>query len=214
MRIEVWSDIACPFCYIGKRHLEEALRGFEHRDAVERVWRSFQLSPDMPREVDGDVHEVLARKYGRTRDQARGINDQVTAMAAAAGLEYDLDRTRPTNTLDAHRLTHLAAAHGSADRAVERLMAAYLTEGAHLGDTGTLVRLGGEIGLDEREIADALTSDAYADAVRADADEAHRLGLNAVPAFVIDRSFLISGAQPAEAMLRGLRQAWERRPPT
>jgi predicted DsbA family dithiol-disulfide isomerase len=213
MRIEIWSDIACPFCYIGKRHLEEALRSFEHRGAVDLVWRSFQLSPDAPREVDANVHDVLARKYGRTREEARGINDRVTAMAAAAGLEYDLDRTRPTNTLDAHRLTHLAAAHGLADRAVERLMAAYLTEGAHLGDAGTLVRLGGEIGLDEREVAEALASDAYADAVLADADEAHRLGLNAVPAFVIDRSFLISGAQPAEAMLGGLRQAWERRPP-
>jgi predicted DsbA family dithiol-disulfide isomerase len=213
MRIEIWSDIACPFCYIGKRHLEEALRGFEHREAVDLVWRSFQLSPDATREVDADVHDVLARKYGRTREEARGINDQVTAMAAAAGLEYDLDGTRPTNTLDAHRLTHLAAAHGLADRAVERLMAAYLTEGAHLGDARTLVRLGGEIGLDEREAAEALASGAYADAVRADAGEAHRLGLNAVPAFVIDRAFLISGAQPAEAMLRGLRQAWDRRPP-
>jgi predicted DsbA family dithiol-disulfide isomerase len=211
MKIEIWSDVVCPFCYIGKRHFESALERFEHRDDVEIVWRGFQLDPSMPREVEGDLHDYLAARKGGTREEAKALNDNVTAMAAAAGLEYDLDSARPANTLDAHRLVRLAAEKGLQDQMVERLFRAYFSEGEDLGDHATLARLGAELGLDEAEAREVLASDRYADDVRRDVVEARQLGLNGVPAFVIDRAFAVPGALPVDVMLGALDRAWAAR---
>lgn len=210
MKVEIWSDVACPFCYIGKRQLETALERFEHRDEVEVEWRSFQLDPSMPERIDGNMDEFLAQKLGRTPEQAREMNARVISMAESVGLDYDFDRAQPSNTFDAHRLIHLGAAHGRQDAVKERLLSAYFTEGARLSDHETLVRLGEQVGLDGDEIRATLAGDAYAAAVRAEAAEAQQLGLGGVPAFVFDRAFLVSGAQPAEALHQALQQAWER----
>jgi predicted DsbA family dithiol-disulfide isomerase len=212
MRIEIWSDVACPWCYLGKRHLEVALDRFAHRDEVEVAWRSFELAPDLVREPGVDLHDHLAAKFGIERAAARAKNEEMTARAADAGLVYDLDRTVPARTFDAHRLVHVAAASGLADAAEEAVFAAYFTDGRDLQDMDTLADLGAGIGLDRTEVAAALASGAFADEVRRDEHEAQQLGIRAVPAFLIDRRFLISGAYPPEAMVDGLEQAWERSP--
>ncbi len=207
MRVEIWSDVVCPWCYIGKRHFEQALEHFEHRDEVEVIWRSFELDPGHPSSYDGDLTEALAAKYGTSPDQARAMIDGMSERAASVGLHYDLHRAVPANTFDAHRLIHLAAARGLQDVAKERLFTAYMTEGADVGDHGTLLRLAGEIGLDEAEAEAVLAGGDYGDAVREDERRAGQIGVSGVPFFVIDGAFAISGAQPAELMLSGLRQA-------
>jgi predicted DsbA family dithiol-disulfide isomerase len=203
MRIEVFSDVACPWCYIGKRNLDAALERFEHGDEVEVVWRSFQLAPDLPADPRQTSAEMLASKYGVPEDEARAMNERVTAVAAAAGIEYHLDRALPSNTFDAHRLAHQAAAAGRGEEALERLFAAYFTDGRRLADPETLAAIGRELGLAPLEPG------AYADEVRADVAEAAALGLGGVPAFVIDRAYLVSGAQSPDTLLGALRRAWE-----
>jgi predicted DsbA family dithiol-disulfide isomerase len=206
MHIEIWSDLVCPYCYIGKRNFETALARFEHRDDVEVSWRSFQLAPDLPRDVEGDVHDYLAAKYGGGRERAKEMNARVTETAAAAGLTYNLDSAVLGNTFDAHRVTHLAARHGLQDEAEERLFRAYFTESEHLADPETLVRLASEIGLDPDEVRTTLAGDEFADAVRADIQAAHEMGISGVPTFVVDRRYAITGAQPPELILRALEQ--------
>jgi len=208
MVVEVWSDLACPWCFIGKRHLEAALAEFEHRDDVEVVWRSFQLAPDMPARVEGGLTELLASKYGVSADEAAAMNARVTGVAAAAGLEYDLDHAQPSNTFDAHRVTQLAADRGVQGDVVERLFGAYFAEGRRLSDPETLAALGAEAGLAAEDVTSLLAGDAYADEVRRDVADAQRFGLSGVPAFVIDRAYLVSGAQPPEAILGALDRAW------
>ena len=208
VKVEIWSDVVCPWCYIGKRRFERALAGFEHRDEVDVRWRSFELDPRAPREVDEDPVERLARKYGMTREAALAAQARVTALAADEGLAYRLESARPANPLDAHRLLHLAAERGLQDAAEERLFAAHFTEGRRLGDPETLVALAGDVGLDESAARAALEGDAYAEAVVADEVEAAELGITGVPFVVIDRRYGISGAQPAELILRALDQAW------
>jgi predicted DsbA family dithiol-disulfide isomerase len=209
MIVEIWSDYMCPFCYIGKRHFENALAEFPHRDGVEVVWRSFQLNPDAAVETGGDLHDYVASKFGRSRAQAKALNDQMVERAAAAGLRYDLDAAHPTNSFDAHRFTHLAASHGLQDAAEERLMAAHFTEGQNIGRYETLRTLGGEIGLDPTDVAGMLTGGAYADEVRADVVLAREFGISGVPFFIFDRRYAVSGAQPPEVFARALAQAWE-----
>jgi predicted DsbA family dithiol-disulfide isomerase len=211
MKVEIWSDVACPFCYIGKRSFEQALEGFEHRDEVEVEWRSFQLDPTAPDRVEGGLNALIAKKYGRTEDEAREMNGRVIEMAAGFGLEYDFDRAQPSNTRDAHRLLHLARAHGLEDEAEERLFRAYFVEGERLSDHETLARLGEEVGLDRAEIGRVLAGDDLGDAVDAEVAEAQGLGLSGVPAFVLDRRLLVSGAQPPEAIRGALEQAWQTR---
>ncbi len=206
MRIEVWSDVACPWCYIGKRNLDAALERFEHRDDVELVWHSFQLDPTAPADGTQTNMEMLASKYGVSAEEARSMNDRVTQAAAAAGLEYHLDRAVPTNTFEAHRLLHHAAAEGKGPETLERLFAANFTEARRL-DAETVAEVGAEVGLSP------LPDGAYADAVRADVDEAQQLGLGGVPAFVLNRRYLISGAQPPEALLAALEQAYHEEVP-
>jgi predicted DsbA family dithiol-disulfide isomerase len=208
LTVEIWSDVVCPWCYVGKRRFEKALATFEHRDEVELTWRSFQLDPHAPREREGSSAEHLAGKYGMSVEQAEETNAQMTALAASEGLEYHLDRTRGGNSFDAHRLIHAAAGHGLQDAMKERLMRAYFTEGEPVGDLDTLARLAAEVGVDPAPLRDG---DAYADAVRADEELAARIGIRGVPFFVLDRRYGVSGAQPSELLLQALEKAWEAR---
>lgn len=196
MKIEVWSDIVCPFCYVGKRRLEAALADFPHRNQVDVVWRSFELNPDAPSETGEPLDAMLARKCGMGLDEARAANARVSAMAAEVGLDFQLDQPRSGNTFDAHQLTHLAAEHGLGDAAKERLLRAYFTEGRAIGRLDELVALGLELGLPEVDVRAALEGAAYGSAVRADEREAGEIGVQGVPFFVFDRRLAVSGAQP------------------
>jgi predicted DsbA family dithiol-disulfide isomerase len=203
VRIEIWSDVVCPWCYIGKRRLEHALADFEHAGEVQVVWRSFQLNPDAPQ------HAVPTRQYLATRfgPQASQMQERVAAIAKEEGLDFS-DDALTVNTFDAHRLLHLAADEGVQDRAEERLFRAHFTEAADLSDPDTLVALLKEAGVSEdraREVID--NPDEYAKAVNADIAEAHALGANGVPFFVIDRKYGISGAQPVEIFRQALATA-------
>ncbi len=209
MKVEIWSDIVCPWCYIGKRRFETALSQFKNSAGVEVVWRSFELDPNAPKQRQGTLSDLLASKYGLTREQAQQSNARMIALAAGEGLAYRLDVAKPGNTLDGHRLIHLAAGHGLQGAAKERLLAAYFTEGQAVGDTETLVQLASEVGLDPVEARAVVEGDAYVDAVRADEQEAAELGINGVPFFVIDRRYGVSGAQPAEVLLQALEQGWK-----
>jgi predicted DsbA family dithiol-disulfide isomerase len=211
LSVEIWSDVVCPWCYIGKRRFEAALARFEHRDEVEVTWHSFELDPSAPATRTGPRVEMLAAKYGMSVEQAQAMHDQMTETAAAEGLAFAFDDAKDGNTFDAHRLIHLAAEHGLQDAAKERLMRAYFTEGEPIGDRETLIRLAAEIGLDAGQAREALEGDAHADAVRADEDLARRLGISGVPFFVLDRRYGVSGAQPADLLLQALERAWEER---
>lgn len=210
LRIDVWSDIACPWCYVGKRRLEVALAGFPHRDAVEVVWRAFELDPSAPRELGATPPYAarLARKYGTGVTEAQAMIDRMTATAAADGLDFHFERIRPGNTFDAHRLLHLARERGLQDALKERLFRAYLCEGEAIGDPAALARLAAEVGLAAEEATAALASERYAREVRADEDEARRLGIRGVPFFVFAGRHAVSGAHPSEALLRALTTAW------
>jgi predicted DsbA family dithiol-disulfide isomerase len=211
LSVEIWSDIACPWCYIGKRRFEAALAEFEHSDEVEVTWRSFELDPSAPREREGDRVEHLARKYGTTREQAQAMQKQMTGIAAGEGLDFRFDIARSGNTFDAHRLTHLAAAHGLQDAMKERLFRAYLSEGEVIGDPAVLERLALEVGLPGDEVRDVLAGDRYAAEVRDDQGSAAALGITAVPFFVVDRAIAASGAQPPELLRELLDRAWAQR---
>ena len=211
MRVEIWSDIACPWCYIGKRRFEAALARFEHRDEVEVVWRSFELDPGAPAEPEGDLAEALARKYGSSVEQVRERWEGMTAMAAEDGLDMRFHDVRRGNSFDAHRLTHLAAAHGLGDATVERLFRAHHTEGELLSDHTVLERLAVEAGLPGSEVAEVLVDDRFAAEVREDERTAASLGITAVPFFVIDRAMGASGAHPPEVLLQLLRRGWAAR---
>lgn len=208
MRVEIWSDVVCPWCYIGKRRFEAALEQFAHRDEVEVVWRSFELNPGAPREARGNVTEQLANKYGMTPQQATEAHARMTALAAEEGLDFRLDRAQRANTFDAHRLIHLAAAHSRQGAMKERLLRAYFTEGLSVGDLETLVRLAGEVGLDPEEARAALAGDDYGAEVRADEARARAYGISGVPFFVLDETYGISGAQPTATVRQVLDQVW------
>ncbi len=208
MDVEIWSDVVCPWCYIGKRRFERALAEFDHRGEVSVTWRSFQLDPNAAATSEGDPIDRLAAKYGMSRATAEAAQARVTANAATAGLDFHLDRARSGNTFDAHRLIHYAKSVGNQDMLKERLMAAYFIEGAAIGEHEALARLAVEVGLDEPAVREVLDGDAYADDVRHDELEARELGITGVPFFVLDRAYGVSGAQPSETMLAALQQAW------
>ncbi|GCE10747.1 DsbA family oxidoreductase [Tengunoibacter tsumagoiensis] len=208
MKVEIWSDVVCPWCYIGKRRFEAALEKFEHRDQVEIVWRSYQLDPTSPKQSDETTTEHLMKKYGLTEQKARGMNEQVSGLAAEEGLEYHLENAKVANTFDAHRLIHLAAHHGLQDQQKERLLKAYFTEGEAVGDLETLVKLGTEIGLDADEVRETLQGSAYTDEVKADIRRARDFGIQGVPFFAIDETYGVSGAQPVEVFEQVLERAW------
>ncbi len=208
MKVEIWSDVVCPWCYIGKRRFEAALAGLAHRDDVDVSWRSFELDPAAPREREGDLADHLASKYRVSRDEAQAMHDSMTAKAATEGLTFRFDRARSGNTFDAHRLLHLADERGVQDAVKERLMSAYLTDGEPIGDPEALARLAAEAGLDADEARAVLAGDRYAAEVRADERQAQAFGATGVPFFVIDRRYGVAGAQPAEALLEVLEKAW------
>jgi len=204
MKIEIFSDIACPFCYIGKRNLDRALDG---REPAEVVWRSFQLNPDLPRTVDQDMHDYLAGKYGVSRDEAIAMNGRMLDMAGKAGIAMDLERARPRNTFDAHRLLQLAVESGRGGEVAEALFSAYFTGSSDISDPDDLARLAVVAGLDPQEAEETARGDRFSDRVRGDCAEASALGISAVPAFILDRSLLVTGAQPPEVLRQALDQA-------
>ena len=208
MRVDIWSDVVCPWCYVGKRRFEAALAAFPHRDSVEVHWRSFELDPRAPRRRDGDRIEHLAAKYRIERDQAEAMDRQITEAARTVGLDFQLARTQGGNSFDAHRLLHLAADHGLADEVKERLLQGYFSEGEPIGDPVTLARLAVDAGLPAAEVDEVLAGDRYADAVRADERHAQALGATAVPFFVVDETYGIAGAQPPEVFTNVLERAW------
>ena len=205
MEVEIWSDIACPWCYVGKRRFEAALEGFEHRDDVNVTWRSFELDPSAPAARERSGAEHLAEKYGMSVEEARNRQQHLRDMAAGDGIDMRFDLTRGANTFDGHRLLQLAAEHGLQTEMKERLLRAHHTEGELVSDHDTLVRLAGEVGLAEDEAREMLASDRFAAEVREDEQTARGLGINAVPTFVVDRRMAVSGAQPP-AVLRELLQ--------
>lgn len=211
--VQIWSDIACPWCYVGKRRFEQALARFEHAPSVRVTWRAFELDPSAPRvRPPQNYAERLAAKYGQTQAQAQARVDQLVSVAAADGLALDFEHIRPGNTFDAHRLLHLALERGLQGALKERLLRAYLSEGRTIGEPATLASLATEVGLDTDEVSALLASDRYAREVREDESEAHALGIHGVPFFVVGRRYAIEGAQPAELMLTALQRAWAELP--
>jgi predicted DsbA family dithiol-disulfide isomerase len=215
LKVEIWSDVVCPWCYIGKRRFEAALARFAHRDEVDLVWRSFELDVSAPPSSaqPGTYAERLAGKYGCSVTEAQAMIDNMTATAAQEGLDFRFDLARPGNTFDAHRLLHLALAHGRQDELKERLDSATFTEGSPTSDHPALRALALQVGLPEAEVDAVLASDRYSDAVRADEAQARAYGISGVPFFVIDGRYGISGAQPADAVLQTLDKAWAERAP-
>jgi predicted DsbA family dithiol-disulfide isomerase len=209
LTVEIWSDVVCPWCYIGKRRFEAALERFEHADEVTVLWRSFELDQEAPAEPEGTAAERLAAKYGMSVERAETLHAEMTERAAADGLEFRFDRARGGNTFDAHRLIHLAATYGHQAAAQERLMRAYFTDGEPISDHETLVRLVGEIGVDAEEARDVLATERFASDVREDELLAAQLGIQGVPFFVLDRKLGVSGAQPAEVLVQALQRGWD-----
>jgi predicted DsbA family dithiol-disulfide isomerase len=208
VNIEIFSDIVCPWCAIGKRRFEVALGAFAHRDEVDVVWRAFELDPSAPAVFEGDLASHLASKYGMTKEQAVASQERLAAMVGEEGLEFHFDKAQRANTFDAHRLLHYALEVGRQDALKERLFLAYFRDGESISDQETLVRLAEESGLDGTKAREILESGRYADEVRADEADARALGITGVPFFVIDRNFGISGAQSPESILQVLDQAW------
>ena len=208
MKIEVWSDVVCPWCYLGKRRFESAVAAFEHRDDVEVRWRSFELDPSAAAVREGDPVQRLADKYGMSYADAAASNQRLTELATAEGLVYHLATVRSGNTFDAHRLLHLAGERGCQDALKERFLRAYFTDNEPVGDHETLARLAVEVGLDETEVRETLGSARYAAEVRADEQTAAAYGITGVPFFVIDGRYGVSGAQSPEVLLGAMRQAY------
>lgn len=208
MQVEIWSDVVCPWCYVGKRRFEAALAAFPHRDDVEVVWRSFELDPDAPRRSPEPLNELLAHKMHAPVERIAASQQRLTALAAEEGLEYHLDRAQHGNTFDAHRLIHLAAKHRLQDVVKERLMRAYFTDGLPIGEPDTLAEIAVAVGLDAQEVRSMLDGDAYADDVRTDERRAAMLGITGVPFFVFDSRYAVSGAQPADLFRTALDRAW------
>jgi predicted DsbA family dithiol-disulfide isomerase len=209
LTVDVWSDVVCPWCYVGKRRLEAALARFSHRDEVELVWRAFELDPGAPRVRELSPVEHLSRKYGRTKEQALAMMGQLAETAAADGLDLHLETARSGNTFDAHRVLHLAAERGVQDAVKERFFRGYMTDGEAIGEPEVLVRLAAEAGLDAREVGDVLASDRYASDVRGEEEVARKLGISGVPFFVLGGQIGVSGAQPSDVLLAALQRAWD-----
>lgn len=216
MKVEIWSDVMCPFCYIGKRRFEQALQQFEHNDEVEIEWKSFQLNPGLETDVTINIDQYLADKKGWTIDHARQMNDYVTKMAAEAGLTYHLDKAVVANSFKAHRFSHLAKKHGLGVEAEEQLFKAYFTDSKNIDDDSTLIELGSQIGLDAAEVKQTLASDAFAKDVEHDIDTAQHLGIQGVPFFVLNNKYAVSGAQAVPVFEQTLEKAfseWQKENP-
>lgn len=210
MQVEIWSDVVCPWCYLGKRRFETALAGFDHRDQVEVVYRSFELDPSADRTTTTPTVELLATKYGMTTGQAESAQREMEQRAEQDGLTFAMAELRSGNTRDAHRLLHLAKARGRQAELAERLHRAYFTESRSVFDADSLADLAVDAGLDRAEAAAVLAGDDYDDAVAADEELARSFGATGVPFFVIDRKYAVSGAQPATVLGDVLEQVWQR----
>ncbi|BCW61687.1 DSBA oxidoreductase [Arthrobacter sp. StoSoilB22] len=209
MKIEIWSDVACPWCYIGKRRFETALAQFPHRDSVDIEWKSYQLDPSIPEHYDGTELDYLSKRKGMAPEQVKQMFAHVTETAKGEGLDYHFEKVVVANSFTAHRLIHLAAAHGRQDAAKEQLLSDHFEHGKDIGSKEYLTELGAALDLPEDEVAELFTSDKYADEVNQDINEARAIGVTGVPFFVIDRKYGISGAQPADLFSQALNQAWQ-----
>ncbi|MEW9502086.1 DsbA family oxidoreductase [Jeotgalibacillus marinus] len=208
MKVEIWSDHVCPFCYIGKRKFEKALSEFAERDQVEVAYRSFEIDPHAPLDVKEDIYDALAKKYGMTRERTIDMANGVEQQAKEVGLDYDFDRVKRINTRDAHRLTHFATTQGKMAELTERLLKAYFIEFQHIGDHETLAKIAAEVGLDHDEVLAVLSSNDYNESVQNDINEASKLGVNGVPFFVIDQKYAVSGAQSSDTFKEVLEKVW------
>jgi predicted DsbA family dithiol-disulfide isomerase len=208
MKVEIWSDVVCPFCYIGKRKFENALGQFAHQGDVQIEWKSFQLNPDFVPVPGESIHASLAKKKGVPEAEGRRMNDYMAQAAKEVGLEYQFDQAIPANTFLAHQLIHFGAHLGQQGAMKERLFAAYYLEGQDLNSLDTLARLAAEIGLDADAARQALLAGTYANEVRRDEYEAQQIGVRGVPFFVFDDKYAVSGAQPSEVFAEVLATVW------
>ncbi|MFY0255757.1 DsbA family oxidoreductase [Chitinophaga sp. 30R24] len=208
MKVEIWSDIMCPFCYIGKRRFEAALEQFPDKGHITVEWKSFQLNPSLKSQPGKNVYDYVAELKGQSREWSVAMHEQLAGTAREVGLTYNFDKAVIANSFDAHRLIQLAKKHQLGDAAEERLFIAYFTEGKDVSNQETLLELGVELGLDRAEVSAALASGEYATAVNQDGHEAEQLGIRGVPFFVLDRKYGVSGAQPVEAFTQALSQAF------
>jgi len=208
MKVEIWSDVMCPFCYIGKRHFEQALEKLPFKNEIEVAWKSYQLNPEYHNTNNETIYDYLSRSKGMPIEQAKQMTKQVVEMASNAGLTMDFDKNVPANTFDAHRLIHLAAKHGLQDLAEEKLFEAHFVKGLNLGEASVLLDVAEEIGLDRTEAESVLKGDEFAEAVRYDVYESQNLGIRGVPYFVMDRKYGVSGAQPVQAFTDALTQSF------
>ena len=209
MKVDIWSDIRCPFCYIGKRKLETALQDFDHKDEVEIVWHSFELEPDLVSNPTENIYDHLAKRKRISKEQSVQMHKQMGAYAKAEGLSFNFDSIVVANSFDGHRLIHLAHGLGLGGVAKERLFKSYYTEGADISNKTVLVNLGKEIGLDPTVVQEMLDGDAYGAEVREDEQHAHEIGVTGVPFFVINQRYAVSGAQPSDIFLKALDHAWK-----
>lgn len=217
MKVEVWSDVVCPFCYIGKTHFDEALAQFAEKENIEFVWKSFQLNPDLKTNLDQTLYEHLSESKGISVEQAEGMGIHAALMGKAAGIELNFERSVVANSFNSHRLIHFAKANGKQQEMKSRLFKAYFTEGKNIDNKETLIALAKEIGLDAEAAKQVLESDKYAEDVNDDINESQQLGVRGVPFFVFNRKYAVSGAQPSEAFLETLKKAfteWRQANPT
>lgn len=209
MKVEIWSDIFCPFCYIGKRKFELALNEFNKKEEVEVRYRSFELNPNAPKSYDKNIHELIASKYGISYEEAKLNNDNIVKQAKDLGLEYNFDNLVVTNSFDAHRMIHFADKYGKMEEMTEALFKAYFTDSKNVSDINTLANLVSSIGLDKDEAISVLNSNDYKDSVRNDEEMARNYGISSVPFFIFNDKFSVSGAQPTEIFLMALNKAIE-----
>lgn len=204
MKVEIWSDVMCPFCYIGKRRFETALEQFDNKEEIEIVWKSFQLNPNLKTDPTKNINQYLAEAKGWDLEYAKEMNANVTQMAAQEGLEYNFDKAVLANSFDSHRFIQLAKTKGLGDAAEERLFRAYFTEGLNTADHEVLTQLGREIGIDGAEVRATLASKDFSNEVNQDIQESRQVGVRGVPFFVLNRKYAVSGAQSAETFLGAL----------
>lgn len=209
LNIQIWSDIMCPFCYIGKRRIEEALQNFKHKDSVTIEWKSFQLDANFIAAPDDNIIDHLAEKYRKDTDWAQTMIDNMTQNAKNAGLDFHFEKAILANSFHAHRLLHLAKKYNLANELEELLFKAYLTDGKNVNDLDTLSKLGKKVGIDSEEIKQVLESNEYTKEVQQDIEQAQSIGVQGVPFFVFDNKYAISGAQPATTFLQTLERVWQ-----
>ena len=209
MKIEVWSDFVCPFCYIGKRHLEKALEQFPHRDEVTVEFKSYQLDSEVEYDPETNFYDTFSKLKGMPLDQVKEMNEQVRQIAAQVGLTYHFDTMKYANTFDAHRVAQFAEEQGKGKEITERFLHAYFTESELLSDHETLIKLANEVGLEKEVVKEVLEQNKYSQEVQNDIELARQIGVQGVPFFVFDQKYAVSGAQPIETFQQALEQTWK-----